>query len=129
MIGKRTGIYRSLFEARVAKVLHTLGVRFEYEKTKLTYVVPERTATYTPDFVLPNGVIIECKGRFTTEDRKKMLLVIANNPTRDIRMLFQNSRVKIRKGSKTSYADWCNKNSVQWAEGQVPQAWIKEKKK
>ena len=32
-----------------------------------------RSITYTPDFVLPNGVIIETKGRFVAADRRKHL--------------------------------------------------------
>lgn len=126
MIAKRTGRYRSMFEAAVAKALRALKVPVHYETLKLVYTVPERTATYTPDFVLPNGVIIECKGRFTAADRKKMLLVIRSNPDKDIRMLFQNARTKINKGSKTTYAMWCDKNKIKWTEGSVPPQWVNE---
>lgn len=129
MFAKRTGRYRSKFEATVAKALRSLGVKFGYENTKLNYVVPQRVASYTPDFVLPNGIIVECKGRFTLEDRKKMLYVIASNPDKRIRLLFQNSRVKINKNSKTTYADWCDKNGIIWAEGEIPKSWIKEKRR
>jgi len=129
VIGKRTGRYRSKFEAAVAKALRTLGVKFGYENTKLKYVVPSIEATYTPDFELPNGILIECKGHFPLDNRKKMLYIIQSNPDKDIRMLFQNSRVKINKGSKTTYAMWCDKHNIKWAEGTVPKQWLKEKKK
>ena len=35
---------------------------------------------YTPDFVLPNGIIIETKGRFTVADRRKHLLIKKQHP-------------------------------------------------
>ena len=42
------------------------------------YIQYEKPATkhkYTPDFVLPNGIIIEAKGIFEREDRQKHLLI------------------------------------------------------
>ena len=44
--------------------------------------------TYTPDFLLPNGIIIETKGRFTPEDRRKHLLIKKQHPDLDIRFVF-----------------------------------------
>ena len=29
-------------------------------------------------------------------------------------MVFQNPNIKINKGSKTSYADYCDKNNIKW---------------
>ena len=58
--------------------------------------------TYTPDFELPNGIIIESKGRFVAADRKKHLLVQKQHPELDIRFVFSNSKAKISKGSKTT---------------------------
>lgn len=29
-------------------------------------------------------------------------------------MVFQNPNIKINKGSMTSYADYCDKNGIQW---------------
>ena len=85
--------------------------------------------TYTPDFLLPNGIIVETKGRFTAEDRKKHLEIQKQHPTLDIRFVFTNSRSKIRKGSKTSYADWCTKYGFLYADKDVPQDWLDERKK
>jgi hypothetical protein len=64
-----------------------------------------------------------------TEDRKKHLLVKEQNPNLDIRFLFQNSKNKINKGSKTTYADWAIKNGFKFADKIVPDEWINEKKK
>lgn len=117
--------YRSGLEDKVAKQLELQGVKVEYETTKIKYVVPESLHTYTPDFVLPNGIIVETKGRFVVADRKKHLLVQQQYPDLDIRFVFSNSKTKISKGSKTSYADWCNKNGFTFADKEVPEQWFK----
>jgi sugar lactone lactonase YvrE len=116
--------YRSGLEDKVAKQLELQGVKVEYETTKIKYVVPESLHTYTPDFVLPNGIIVETKGRFVVADRKKHLLVQKQYPDLDIRFVFSNSKTKISKGSKTSYADWCNKNGFTFADKEVPEEWL-----
>lgn len=92
----------------------------------LKYVRPASDHKYTPDFRLSNGVIIESKGLFATEDRQKMILVKAQYPHLDIRMLFSNANAKISKGSKTTYAMWADKNGFPWAHREVPASWIEE---
>ena len=114
--------YRSGLEEKISEDLTKRAVKFEYETFKIKYEVHENR-TYTPDFILPNGIIIESKGRFTTEDRKKHLLVKKQHPNLDIRFVFSNSRNKIRKGSKTSYADWCDKNGFLYADKVIPTEW------
>jgi len=44
----------------------------------------------------------------------------------DIRFVFSSSKAKIRKGSKTSYADWCNKNGFLYADKLIPEEWFNE---
>ena len=101
---------------------------FKYEEFKIKYEVHE-TRTYTPDFELPNGIIIESKGRFVPADRKKHLLVKKQHPELDIRFVFSNSRAKINKGSKTTYGDWCDKNGFQYSDKLIPEGWISGEKK
>jgi len=117
--------YRSGLEVKVAKQLEEAGVKAEYETTKIKYHV-EEDRTYTPDFVLPNGIVVETKGRFVLEDRKKHLLVKSQHPHLDIRFVFTNSKTKIRKGSPTSYADWCNKNGFTFSDKLIPKEWLNE---
>jgi hypothetical protein len=93
---------------------------------KIGYIKPERDATYTPDFPLPNGIIIETKGRFLTADRQKHLLIKDQRPDLDIRFVFSNSRSKIGKKSKTTYAMWCEKNGFKYADKSIPTEWINE---
>jgi hypothetical protein len=117
-------------EERVAAQLEAAGVAATYESvaSRIQYEVHE-LRTYTPDFVLPNGIIIETKGLFTVEDRKKHTLIKTQHPEKDIRFVFSNSNSKLRKGSPTSYAAWCEKQGFLYADKLIPQSWIKEPRK
>jgi len=115
--------YRSGLEERVSEELDKSGVKYEYETQKIKYRV-EEDRTYTPDFILPNGIIIETKGRLTVADRKKHLLIQRQHPFLDIRFVFQNSRAKLYKGSKTTYAQWCDKWGFMYADKSIPEEWI-----
>ena len=116
--------WRSGLEERVAKELTEAGVGYEYESVKVKYDVHE-TRTYTPDFILKKGyVIVETKGRFTTADRKKHLLIKKQHPKLDIRFVFQNSRAKLYKGAKSTYADWCDKHGFMYADKSIPEEWL-----
>ena len=53
---------------------------------------------------------------------------LKQHPELDIRMVFQSSKTKIRKGSKTTYAMYCDKYDIPWAEKTIPESWFKEKK-
>jgi len=120
--------YRSGLEQLVLESLKKRNCNAQYECIKIEWE-DLNYRSYTPDFLLPNGIIIETKGRFTTEDRMKHLAIQKQHPNLDIRFVFTNSKAKLRKGSKTSYADWCDKNGFLYADKDVPQEWIEEKKK
>jgi hypothetical protein len=115
--------FRSGFEATLANQLKRGGVDFQYETLKLEYV---KTATYTPDFII-GDIIIEAKGLWTVEDRKKHLLIREQHPHLDIRLVFQNASNKIRKGSNTTYACWCEKKGIKYANKQIPKSWLSHK--
>ena len=119
--------YRSGFEHKVADQLKESKTIFEYETTVINYTKPETQHKYTVDFTLPNGILIETKGRWVLEDRKKHLLIKNQHPELDIRSVFQNPKGKIRKGSKTTYADFCIKHDILWADKEIPLSWIGEK--
>lgn len=116
--------YRSGLEEDLDASLKRVGVDGQYEQHKIKYIKPETQHTYTPDFKLPNGIFIETKGRFVTEDRKKHILIKSQHPELDIRFVFQNSKNKLRKGSKTTYADWCNKYGFLYADKDIPVEWF-----
>lgn len=118
--------YRSGLEARVAKELTALDISFEYEKHKIKFTQPQAHRTYTPDYLLPNGIWIETKGKFESDDRKKHLWVQEQHPELDIRFVFTNPNAKINKGSPTSYAMWCEKNNFKYAAKSIPKEWLNE---
>lgn len=122
---KRTSSYRSGLEEKVADELKQLGVPFHYEPPGwVIYQKPH--SKYKPDFVLPNGIIVETKGQFLSSDRSKHKLIKAQNPELDIRFVFSNSRTRIGKKSKTTYGMWCERLGFEYADKSIPQSWLKE---
>ena len=69
---------------------------------------------------------METKGRFTVSDRQKHLLIKEQQPELDIRFVFSNQNAKLYKGSKTTYAQWCEKNGFQYAHKTIPDDWLSE---
>lgn len=119
--------FRSGLEVKIAKQLTDAGVAYRYEQDKIHYVIPASNHVYNPDFVLPNGIIVEGKGLFEVSDRKKHLLIQKQYPHLDIRFVFSSPTQKLYKGSKTTYADWCTKNGYKFAKALIPTEWILEK--
>jgi len=123
--------YRSGLEETIANQLQKKDIPFEYENKAniVKYVIPASDHTYLPDFKLPNGIIVETKGRFVLADRKKHKLIKEQYPDLDIRFVFSNSNTKISKGSKTTYASWCEKLGIPYADKTIPQSWLDEPSK
>ena len=118
--------YRSGLEHKLSEYLDSLKHKYTYESIKiewedLTY------RTYTPDFILSNGIIVETKGRFVTADRKKHLCIQKQHPSLDIRFVFTNSRNKLSKGAKSTYGQWCIKHGFRYYDRIIPEDWLKEK--
>jgi len=124
-IAKKHG-FRSGLEEDIDKSLKSNGVDGQYEQHKISFTKPSTNHTYTPDFRLPNGIFIETKGRFVLADRQKHVLIKSQHPELDIRFVFQNAKNKIRKGSKTTYADWCVKNNFIYSDKAIPNSWLNE---
>ena len=123
--GLRLG-FRSGLEEQIARQLEEAGIDARYESEKIVYLKPARNAKYTPDWILPNGIIIESKGRFVVDDRQKHLLIKEQYPELDIRFVFSNSRNRISKNSKTTYAAWCEKYGFLYSDKLIPQEWLEE---
>ncbi len=117
--------YRSRLEARVAELIPDA----EYESDKIKYVVPASKHSYLTDFKLGPNNFIEVKGRLTSADRKKYLLVSEQNPDITLRFFFDKSSNKLYKGSPTSYADWAEKSGFEWTDSRlgIPDHWLEEK--
>ena len=123
--------YKSGLEHTVAEAIKSTPYDLKYETETINYIVPERKAKYTPDFVFTkrNGqfMYIETKGRWTTVDRTKMKHVLASNPGIDIRMVFQNPGQKITKGSPTTYEAYAMKLGIKHvAKKDIPTEWLEE---
>lgn len=118
--------HRSGLEDTIADEIKAAENTVSYEEYRLTYTIPASQHTYTPDFVLQNGIIIEAKGLFDIADRKKHLLIKKQHPDLDIRFVFSNPQTKINKGAKTTYAMWCQKHGFLYAKKLIPPAWFLE---
>ena len=118
--------FKSGLEDTVSNQIQSKGIAVEYEQEIIPYIIPASNHNYHPDFKLPNGIIVETKGRFLPDDRKKHTLVKKQNPELDIRFVFTNSKTKISKASKTTYADWCIKNGFKYADKLIPNEWFTE---
>lgn len=123
--------YKSGLELSVSEQIKNTEYPLNYETEILNYIVPERYAKYTPDFVFTkkNGTLmyIETKGRWTSADRLKMKHVLQSNPGIDIRLVFQAPTQKISKASKTTYEDYAKKLGIlHVAKKTIPEEWLQE---
>jgi len=126
---KRDGKHRSGYETDTTAFMKTNGIKAEYEPKdkKLKYIKPASNHTYQIDYVLDNQIHLECKGLFSASDRKKILLIKEQYPHIDLRMVFMQPSKKLSKISKTTYAMWCDKNSIKWGVMKDILAWSKER--
>lgn len=95
-----------------------------HEPHYIPYVIK---GSYLPDFILPNGIIVEAKGYLDAAACRKMKAVKASNPHLDIRFVFQNANGKRNKRAKLQNWEWAEKHGFPWAEGTIPLEWWKEK--
>jgi hypothetical protein len=118
--------YRSGLEEEAAAFLKARQKKVEYEKLKIEWE-DLKYRTYTPDFELDNGIIIETKGIFSPADRRKHLEIQRQHPALDIRFVFSNANAKLYKGAKSRYCDWCEQKGFKWAHRVIPEGWLLEK--
>jgi hypothetical protein len=122
--------FRSGLEEKTADQLQANNISYGYETLKLPWVRPAVDRKYTPDFILTKAdgtnLVIETKGRFVLEDRQKMVHIKNQYPDMDIRFVFSNAHAKLRKGAKTSYAQWCEKEGFLYADKTIPVEWLSD---
>ena len=122
--------YRSGLEVSFARDLEARGVPYTYEDEVIRFMQPEKPRRYTPDFIVTTQsgkkIVVETKGMFTAADRQKHLWVREQHPEVDLRFVFNRSKAKISKTSKTTYAAWCEKNGFLYADKLIPQEWLDE---
>jgi len=112
--------YKSKFEKEFATKLKKNKIVFTYESLEIDY---EITCCYKPDFILDN-FIVETKGYFSKEDRRKHLIIKKARPELDIRFCFQNSKTKLSKAKNSiSYAKWCTRHGFKYCDKFIPDDW------
>jgi hypothetical protein len=116
-------LYRSAFEASVARDLEKRGIGFEYESENFEYAVPH---LYYPDFSLTfHSFAVEAKGYMPAADRKKLLAVKEAYPDLDLRLLFQRASTKLSRATNSmTYGQWATRHGFTWAEGTIPEEWL-----
>lgn len=130
--------YRSAFEERLAQQLEEAGVEFEYEKYTYTFDVPVgqrlvcdecggnsivREKRYTPDFFLPNGMVIEAKGKLLAEHRRVFEAFKLAFPEEDFRLIFMRDNL-LRKRGKHRYSDWARSAGIRYSIGRIDPEWL-----
>lgn len=113
--GNKKGVLKNKQEKLVNDLLvEQCGKGVQYEKIPFEYTVPEKKHVYTPDFVVKKSkLIVECKGRFMTDDRQKMICIKEQYPDWRVCMFFTSMYRPLYKGSKSTYKDWCDKYGIE----------------
>ena len=110
---------RNKFEKRTFDHLDREGIEFDYEIENLSYTLK---GFYKSDFTVfcKNGkkIIIETKGYFRPEDKRKMVAVKKQHPDLDIRLLFY--------APNKSYQRWAIKYGFPFAVREIPPEWLEE---
>lgn len=105
---------RSKLEQRFEEILKDFNVLYEYEITKVPYIIPESNHTYTVDWTVGNGLLLETKGFLADHaERKKYILIKEQHPNIDLRFVFQDPN-KQCGGMKTTHAQWAEKNGFKY---------------
>ena len=117
--------FRSDLEGQVADQLDKQCVKYRFEPHWIRYQIEKK---YKPDFLLPNGILIEVKGWFKFDDQRKHKLIKSQYTELDIRFVFQKINNKVQGGMFTN-KEWCEKYDFKFAESIVPNSWIHEKRK
>lgn len=106
--------YRNNFEKTAGLLLKD---HCKYEPEKVPYVVHRN---YIPDFVGRNNknridILVEAKGFFRVGDTQKYKAIRDSLPKKkQLVFLLYNPNKKLRKGSKMTMAEWCEKEKFKW---------------
>ena len=117
--------FRSKLEAAVWGKIEAVQPQASFESIKLPYTLSH---TYTPDIILPNGVVIEIKGKFVVkgvDSRPKMLAIKAAFPQLDVRFIFQTPHAPVAPRAKMTNAEWAEKHGFPWCHYlAIPKDWL-----
>jgi len=120
---------RSRLEERFELLIKDAQVEYGYEVTKIPYTVPESKHTYTVDWSINNGVLIETKGYLSDHrERHKYVLLKEQYPDLDLRFVFDNEN-KLCGGTKMTHAKWAQKYGFPYCsikDIDIIESWLKE---
>lgn len=121
---------RSKLELKFEEILKDFEVEYDYEVTKIPYTIPESKHTYTVDWTLLNGMLIETKGYLSDhQERYKYVLLKQQHPDLDLRFVFDNPN-KLCGGTKMTHAKWAEKYGFKWCgikDVEQIHSWVKER--
>jgi hypothetical protein len=108
--------FASAFELEVGARLESAHIDVSYEGAAIRYPdAAGQSRRWTPDFRAASGVVLEAKGRVTTADQAAIAAVLAQNPSLDLRFVFQNpNRRGDVEGSTMTPAEWADQLGVRW---------------
>ena len=109
MRAKKTGKYKSALESKVAQLL---GKEWQYEEWTVPYTLEKN---YVVDFSR-DALFIEVKAFFRPGDIAKYKAVqeTLRDTEHELVFVLANPLKKVRKGSKATMAQWCEKNGFRW---------------
>ena len=120
---------RSKLEMKFEEILIANQVEYDYEVTKISYVVPESKHIYTVDWTCLNGLLIETKGYLSDhQERTKYVLLKQQYPDLDLRFVFDNVN-KLCGGTKYTHGTWATKNGFKFCsikDTEVIKQWLDE---
>ena len=113
--------FRNQFEEKLGSFLEEQRVAYEYETCVLSYTLEGK---YKPDFILPNGIIIEAKGFFRLTAQRILRAIKKQHPELDVRLVFYDCNKKVQ-GSNLTCKAWATKYNFKFANKVIPTEWIK----
>ena len=102
--------YRSGLEKRIAEIAPR-GL-LKYEPYSVDYIEYHK---YLPDFVCDKAaVLVECKGFFRVGDTLKYKSIRDSIGYWELIFVLSDGNKKVRKGSKMTMGQWCDKEGFKW---------------
>lgn len=101
-------LFRSSWEANVARVLNKKGVSWKYEDH---FYDLSGGLMYLPDFFLPNDVILEVKGYWDQNSRDKVITFSRDNPQISLQILDSDMYYSLERQYGTIIPEWEGSNS------------------
>ena len=99
---------KSKFRSGLESALYDqLNKEWKYEPYRLPYIISKK---YLPDFVHEGKqVLIEAKGYFRVGDTQKYTAIRDSMPDWELIFVLSDPNKKVRKGSKMTMGQWCDK--------------------